>query len=654
MHSTKHSTLLILILISGIILASCQSNTPAPRETPPVPTSPATEPAPVQPTATATAVPPRSLVVCLTSEPQTLYLYGANTRSMWSVLEAVYDGPFDTRGYSTQPVILQKIPTLADGDAVVKPVPVKAGDLVLDADGNLASLKAGSKVLPSGCTSPDCAAAWDGQSELSMDQLVVTFKILPDLKWSDGSPLTAEDSVFSYNIAADPATPASKYLTDRTAAYQALDTATVEWTGLPGFFEQRFGTFFWLPLPKHTLGSVSAKDLLTSAAASRSPLGWGPYILQEWVAGDHITLQKNPNYFRAAEGLPKFDTLVYRFAGETADGDLNALLSGECDVVDQNPQFLEMFPGLLQRETDKKLKTYVGQGPEWEHLDFGIRPASYDDGYNPGDGDRADLFGDVRTRQGFAYCIDRASMNASLLYNRSSVPNSFLPASHPLYLQGITEYPYNPEQGQKLLDEAGWKDADGNPGTPRTALGVKGVPDGTPLSVTYLTTQAGLRQQVSQAVAASLNGCGIEVKMQPSDPGALFAPGPDGPVFGRHFDLVQFSWEASPRPNCLLYATSQIPGAGNQWIGANVTGYSNPAFDSACAAAFWARPADADFAARNQQVQELFASELPVIPLYSYLKIAIARPDLCGLEMDVTSRSILSGLESFDYGSGCQ
>ena len=53
---------------------------------------------------------------------------------------------------------------------------------------------------------------------------------------------------------------------------------------------------------------------------------------------------------------------------------MNALLAGECDAVDQNPAFLEMVPGLIQRETDKKLKMYIGQGPEWEHLDFGIQP----------------------------------------------------------------------------------------------------------------------------------------------------------------------------------------------------------------------------------------------------------------------------------------
>ncbi len=650
-------SIFIPILLGAALLAGCRASTPAPRQTPQVSTAPvAATTAAMQPTlpaaVTATAAAPRTLVLCLQDEPQSLYLYGSSARSTWDVLEAIYDGPFDTRDYTTQPVILQKIPSLTDGEAAFQPVSVKAGDAVVDADGNLVALKEGTKVLPSGCSDLGCAQSWDGKSELSLDQLVVKFKLLDGLKWSDGSPLTAEDSVFSYQIASDPATPASRYLSDRTAAYQALDTTTVEWRGLPGFFDQQFGSFFWSPLPKHTLGSKSAKDLLTDASTNRSPLGWGPYVLQEWTAGDHITLRKNPNYFRAAEGLPKFDTLVYRFVGETADANLSSLLSGECDALDQNPQFLEMFPSLVQQQTAKKIQLYLGQGPEWEHLDFGIQPASYADGYNPGSGDRPDLFGDPRTRQAFAYCIDRASIVSQLLYDRAAVPNSFLPPNHPLYLKDLPGYAFDPQKGQQLLDEVGWKDTDNNPDTPRVAVGIKGVPEGTPLSVTYLTTQAKLRQAVAEAVSGSLRkSCGIGTTVKSMNPGELFSPGPDGPVFGRSFDLVQFSWQASSQPNCLLYSTAQIPDSSNHWIGANITGYSNPAFDTACAGAYWARAGAADYAQRNQQVQAIFANDLPVIPLYTDLKIAIARPDLCGLTMDVTARSIFWNLEGLNFGS---
>lgn len=651
MRFLKHSFLLS-ILLTLALLAACQSTPVFPTASPSVPTAALTEAiATVEPTQPATASPVNTLVVCTQVEPQTLYIYGGSSSSMWSVLEAVYDGPFDARGFSSQPVILQKIPSLADGDALLRPVTVQAGDSVVDVNGNLAALAAGMQVLPAGCSSPDCAVTWDGASALSLDQLVVTFKLREGITWSDGEPLTAEDSVFSYSVAADPATPVSRYLTDRTFTYKALDPLTVEWTGLPGFYEQRFGTFFWLPLPNHLLGSKSAVALLTDPVATRSPVGWGPYVIEEWTAGDHITLRKNERYFRAAEGLPAFDTLVYRFIGEAADGNLNALLAGECDVIDQNMQFLEMLPGLLEREAQGKLVTYVGQGPEWEHLDFGIRPASYDDGYDPAAGDRPDLFGDARVRQAFAYCIDRETIIQNFLYRRSIVPNGYLPPSHPLYLEDLPAYAFDPEQGSRLLDEAGWKDTDGNPDTPRVAAGVANVPDGTLLSVTYKTTEAKLRQNVAQAVAANLSACGVGTRLEFQNPGLLFGPGPDGAVFGRQFDLVQFSWEASARPNCLLYASTQVPGEDNLWTGPNVTGLASAGFDAACVAAYWARPGDADYAERSRQSQEQFAGEVPAIPLYFYPKIAISRPEVCGMDLDVTARSILWNIEALWWGN---
>ena len=86
---------------------------------------------------------------------------------------------------------------------------------------------------------------------------------------------------------------------------------------------------------------------------------------------------------------------------------------------------------------------------------------------------------------------------------------------------------------------------------------------------------------------------------------------------------------------------------------ANISGYSNAGFDSTCEAAYWGLPDQPDYAARSQAAERLFAEELPVIPLYFQLKIAISRPDLCGLDLDLTARSLLWNLESLDYGEGC-
>ena len=188
--------------------------------------------------------------------------------------EAVYDGPFDTRQHGVQPVILEPLPDFANGGAVFVPQDVKAGDLVVDVDGNLVALEQDTRVLPAGCSAHDCILAWDGSSPLQMERLELTFRLLPDLTWSDGAPLTAADSVYSFDLSNDPATPVSREVLARTASYTALDDLTVKWAGLPGYFPQSYQTMFWLPLPEHAWSGMTAAELLASEASTRKPLGW--------------------------------------------------------------------------------------------------------------------------------------------------------------------------------------------------------------------------------------------------------------------------------------------------------------------------------------------------------------------------------------------
>jgi len=638
------------LVFFSLVVAACQT-------TPPVtPTIEPTQAAPtaVPPTPEPTVPPERTLVVCLGQEPATLYLYGSASRSMWSVLEAVYDGPFDTREWSAQPVILEKMPSLADGDVQIAPVTARAGDEVVDAAGNLATLAQGTQVLPAGCSSLDCAISYDGASEISLDQMQVTFRIKPGVQWSDGAPVTAADSVFSYTIAASDDTPVSKRLIDRTASYTAQDDSTVVWTGKPGFRYSRYYTNFWLPLPQHQLGSISAADLLTDANAAQNPLGWGPYTVQEWTRGDHITLRKNPNYFRAGEGLPKFDNLVFRFYEEGGDAALAALQNGECDIADQSTFVGDYLETVLDMQDAGTLKAGIVESGEWEHIELAVRPTVYDNPNNLPLERRPNFFGDLRVRQAFAYCMDRQGAVNKFLFGQATVPDGFLPAGHPLLqTDGMNQYPYDPNQGAALLESAGWVDDDQNPATPRVAYGAFQVPDGSRLEVNYLTTQANLRVDIANFLIESMSACGIQASLQSLTPDELYAPGPQGPLFGRNFDMAHFSWQADPQSPCTLYESSQIPGEANYWVGANVSGYANPAFDSLCRPARVLLPGEPGYAEQNAEVQRLFSRELPAIPLHFQLKVGVTRPDLCGFEMDASTRSDLWNLEQFDSGENC-
>ena len=123
------------------------------------------------------------------------------------MLEAVYDGPIDTRHFIPQPVILEPLPLLSNGGAVLTPVDVKNGDQVINADGDLVSLDKGQKIIPSGCKTGDCSVVWDGNAPIKVDQLTLTFKLKAGINWSDGQPLTSADSLYSYQVASDKDTP---------------------------------------------------------------------------------------------------------------------------------------------------------------------------------------------------------------------------------------------------------------------------------------------------------------------------------------------------------------------------------------------------------------------------------------------------------------
>jgi peptide/nickel transport system substrate-binding protein len=636
-----------LMVICIMLLSACQ---PQVAPTSDVQTEPE-PPAVVLPTTEPTPEPPSSLVICIGEEPQTLYPYGGNSKGMWSILEAIYDGPIDTVNFMPEPVILEKIPDFESGDARIETVTVAAGERIVDANGSVVVLLAGVRYLPTGCSDTSCAVEWDGQNEVLMDQQSLRYQLKPGLLWSDGQALTANDSFYSFQIASDPASPVNTYYVDRTFSYTAGDDLQTEWKGLPGFTSPHLGDFFWMPMPQHAWGAFSAEELLTAVESTQKPLGWGPYQIDNWVSGSHLELSRNPNYFRAQEGLPKFEKLVFRFLGPNADSNLKALEINECDFVDATVELDQQLTDVVELSNLGEIKAYFAQGPEWEHLDFGIVPSSYDDGYQF-DSDRPDWFGDVRMRTAMAYCTDRFAIASRYFVNRSSVPISFYPPSHPAYNPSLNSIPYDVEMGSMLLDQIGWRDDDNNPNTPRISQGVDNVPDGTALVLDYITSQSTLRQLVSADIASSSITCGIEVAVQNVYPTELYAPGPDGVLFGRNFDLAQFTWQAGRTNPCFLYSSNQIPNADNLWVGANITGYANPQYDLACQQA---QNAALDDAEAQAEIQHLFNEALPVLPLYYQLKIAASRTDFCGFEaVDVSNRSILYKIEGFGYADFCK
>ncbi len=615
------------ILLCVLLLTICHGEPPA-RPNPPT----ATHPPSLEREAGKT------LVVCLGQEPDSLYLYGSLMLASSHIRQAVYDGPIDNRTFSYQPIILEKLPSLADGDAAIEPVWIKEGDRVSNSAGDLVVLTPGTTIRPSGCRAAACEITYAG-GLVEMDRMSVTFRLKAGILWQDGEPLRASDSVYSFRLSMDPDSPVSAcYAGEHTASYKALDEQKVVWTGLPGYLDATYFGNFWSPLPEHAWGHMSAADVAASQAASRFPLSYGPFKIVEWVSGSHITAVKNPHYFRADEGLPYLDRVTFRFLDERSNTAIGALLAGECDILTQDVHLDEQVDLLMELEGAGELGTVFVAGTVWEHVDFGIKPVeSYD---------RPNFFQDVRTRRAIAMCLDTQSVIDALFHGRSIPLSSYIPPSHPLYTPDVVVWDYDPQAARALLEQVGWQDRDGD--GVREAHGVDGIPDGSRLAFKWRSTTAEPRVAYMQIYQQNLLECGIELSIENLPVGDFFADGPEGAIWGRRFDLASFAWLTGVEPPCSLYLSSQIPSQENKWVGQNHTGFSDPEYDAACKAAMRSLPGTPEYQQYHHQAQRIFAQKLPAIPLFSRLKLGVYAPHVKGFIVDSTQNSEMWNIEAFD------
>ena len=254
----------------------------------------------------------REMMTCMAREPQSLYIYSGNPNrdlgarsasilqmAMYERMYVMISGEYEARG-------LTHIPTPDSGDVIYKQTTVQTGDWVIDANNELIQLTEGATLL----NASGEPLKFEGTA-VSIPQMQVTFTLQPFI-WSDGTPVTAEDSVFSFEIASDPATPMSKERIQRTASYESVGKHSVQWLGIPGNISEDYVQNIWTPLPKHQLGFYSAEELLTLDHTSREPISYGRFIIESWVPGSHITLISNPHYYALDQAAPT-QRLIYEF-----------------------------------------------------------------------------------------------------------------------------------------------------------------------------------------------------------------------------------------------------------------------------------------------------------------------------------------------------
>ncbi|MCB2209301.1 hypothetical protein KQH62_00265 [bacterium] len=628
---------LVILLLTLLFLTACTGGTPTAMLTE---TEPGASP---EPTAepTPTAAPPVMLTVCTADMPENLFPYNGDRLASKDALAALLG--LDTAGMLTQ------FPDGANGGLQVDAVSVQRGQTVVDARGELVTLKAGVTVRPSGCTSSDCVLSWDGETDLTMDQMTLSFEFQEGLTWSDGTPVSGADSVFSFNLASDPLAPGLQWAESRTASYNAPDERTIVWVGKPGFTTPEAERFFWPPLPAHLFAEGADWQSITDDPVWAGGVpAFGAFQIVNWGA-ETIRLQRNSYGITYVDEEQRIDEITLQMVAEPA-GAVAALQSGECDVLDRS-YALEFQADLLSElEASADYQMVVGQAESWMQLVFGIQPASYDDYYNPVYGDRPDIFGDARTRQAIAACLDRNTLQEAVYGGLAESWPSFLPQEKSQLAEG-EGIVYDPAEAARLLAETGWVDHDEDQATPLQAWGIGNIPQGTSLQMDLYHDQTVLSNDIAGIVQQSLMQCGIGVNSVSLSPGELYAPGPDGPLFGRQFDMALMAWAPMEAPDCALYESWQVPTTENQWIGTNIAGLATEAYDAACVDAGLALPESAAGAVHNAETA--FLDALPAIPLFAEPRVIVTTMALCLPEGEWTEADFFTQLSQATLGGSC-
>lgn len=366
---------------------------------------------------------------------------------------------------------------------------------------------------------------------ISEDGTTITFNLRDDIQWSDGTPITSDDFVFTYEMIMDPGNIVqSTYPYDSIASVGAPDETTVVVT-FSEPFAPWISTLWHSLLPAHILRPVfEAEGTLDEAAWNLAPeVSAGPYVFAEWESGSFARFVRNENYYGEA---PLIDEIFIRFVPDDAS-QVAALQAGDGDL------------GTFIAYSD--IPTLEAASVEIMAVPSGFNEGWYF--YLAEDGHPA--LQDVAVRQAIAMAFDRFTLVNDLLLGATNV-SATLWDNMPYVDPTIEPWPYDPEQANALLDEAGWVDTNGD--------GVRDK-DGVELILSHGTTIREIRQD-SQAVAQQqLAEVGIQLELQSYDPDILFAGYADGgPAASGELDIFQWSDAPFfPDPDHYYWLCSEIP-----------------------------------------------------------------------------------------------
>ncbi|MEW6029225.1 MAG: ABC transporter substrate-binding protein [Chloroflexota bacterium] len=391
---------------------------------------------------------------------------------------------------------------------------------------------------------------------VSDDGLTYTYKIRDGIKFHDGQPLTAEDVAFTYNFYRDNAD--FPYMNGYTIYFDTIEaTASNEVVitlteAIPNIDAQ---LVFLYVLPKHIWENENPIEFENLAM-----IGTGPFKVVEYKQNEFVHLAANKDHFMTP---PKVDEAIFQ-TFESNDALVQALKTGQVDMITEMPATAAES---LRAEANIEVVVGAPFAPTVTDIILNqIDPENcpVDEG---GICSGHPALRDRTVRLAMAHATDKQKIIDVVTLGLASPGMTLIPDGLGVWFNdSLTDYAYDVAEANRLLDDAGYADTDGD--------GVREMPDGTnPLNFRLNWPSDSIDAPRTAELLSEMWGeIGISLELQAVDPDALTAQ--CCPAFD--FDIMIWGWGSDPDPNLLLgvMTTDQIP------TGSSETGYSNPEFDA--------------------------------------------------------------------------
>lgn len=382
---------------------------------------------------------------------------------------------------------------------------------------------------------PNLAESYDE----SPDHLVYTFHLRKDVKFSDGVPLTAEDVKFSFDMIMAPANdtlPLRNYFAN-VAQCDMLDPYTVRFTCKEPYFKTSISLGEDLRvLPKH----IFAEGEFNKHPNNRKPIGSGPFVLQTWDTNQQVILLRNEAYWGTKPHIVK---RLYKIVTDDNAG-MQLLTRGELDVM--SPTTDQWVNQVSKPEFAARFNKFAYYTPNHSYICWNMRRP---------------VFADKRVRQAMTMLLDRELILKTIFNGLGVVVSNSFFINTAEYNKELTPWPFDPARAHQLLDEAGWKDSDGD--------GVRDK-EGAPLRFEFLVPSGSPAVEAMVTVyKEELGKAGVQMDIRLLE-WATFVE----TTHNLNFDAMSMAWQLDPEQD-----PYQVWHSSQAKEGSNYPGFMNPEVD---------------------------------------------------------------------------